>query len=81
MATIYDYVQSQPTSSLHALYSNAPWSALAVFQSLDKLSQQIVMRLLGLRVRIMMSLLEAWMKPAEGCLAQLRSSVATVRLP
>lgn len=60
--SIYSYIEGASVEDLDELYSS-PWCALAVFQSLDPLAKQIVMRMLSMKGFVAKSFIQAWVKP------------------
>ena len=73
-AGIYAYLESQ-SHELDRLYAS-PWCSLAVFQSLDAMSKQIILRLLFFKSAVLSyAYFEQWTKPTTAVRRELRESV------
>jgi Transcription factor Tfb2 len=77
-SSIYSYIESASVEDLDELYSS-PWCALAVFQSLDPIAKQIVMRMLSMKGFVAKSFIQAWIRPNSPLAAEaLRLSMERV---
>ena len=74
-SSIYGYLEGQSADQLASLY-RSHWCALAIYQSLDPLSKQLLLRLLFFKSTVVaFELLEQWVKPQHRCRAELRAAV------
>jgi len=75
--SIFSFLESKgiEAADVDDLYSS-PWAALAVFQSLPALAQNLVLRLLPLRGWVSRRFLAAWLRPSGEAASRAREALA-----